>query len=952
MNSKTYFMMTHLHKNILRMMLALVVVLMQCSCTDDIGGGTGLSDASNFSIVLSTGSMSTRAYGDPVAGENDAENRISNYYIFLYNSDDSAPTHVISGTPNVVTGTHSVTSKVPLNVVDELFGNGNQCKAYAVVNLPASIAVEKTDEGWKIGGKVATISNINATVVNYDFMKTSGSVQPENFVMKGSADVTLDRTTRTMTGKIDLSRVASKIRLYAHIPAKIYIDADGIALSEEDAKARFGANYDNTDEEAKFENEEGIIYTSVPSSFVAFLYNGVKSARIDGNPMETTAENEEVRWLTDEDYFSVPKGDKTNGRVMKSGQTADNAMSGYELTHEVPLYSYPNKWENSAEEERQTYIILSVEWKTSDPDPSSPDGTLLLPCYYQIPINIKSTNPNCLESNRYYRIGLKVGMLGSFSFGDPLEIEDASWEVLDWSEVNINANFQEGNYLVFNQASFVMNNEQIIEIPFTTSQEVEVKACYVTYFKFRDQWGTDASNSRNEFNARRTAIGNANIDTYEGLVQETNNYGDVYVWPGYYSGSYYVGREHPKTVAKGAETKPSSFTGTNATSYRTAWELYEQKFGMSEMYQCKIEGNKLIFNHPLVRWEEKRNDSNSLDTRPAQYFVPVLNSARTGFKDAYSRYEITIIVGIKGDDNNPALQQLRQTIHITQYPAMYIDVSHNPAGNTNNNVIVNGGDYNNSNYYAATSPLNGNFSINSNANPNMYVIHTTQLSEDNDNLYIIGDPRTLQSDLYLGGSTADWTKTGWNAGGTRKTGRKMYDNNGNRLTNNTTTGDLRYYYPTDESKDIGSKAKFIAPAFRIASSHGRMVSVSGFTKENAKKRCASYQEAGRPAGRWRLPTQAEIEYIVQLSAENIIPCLFGSGETTKGYYWSANGILGVDYSGNIDYNGNTASGVRCVYDDWYWVNNDGTEDLAPGGETCSTFYWGDKPKDNPQNRQE
>ena len=40
--------------------------------------------------------------------------------------------------------------------------------------------------------------------------------------------------------------------------------------------------------------------------------------------------------------------------------------------------------------------------------------------------------------------------------------------------------------------------------------------------------------------------------------------------------------------------------------------------------------------------------------------------------------------------------------------------------------------------------------------------------------------------------------------------------------------------------------------------------------------------------------------------------------------------------------------MRCVYDEWYWVNADGSPDLAPGGDRTTTFYWGDKEKENPQ----
>ena len=123
----------------------------------------------------------------------------------------------------------------------------------------------------------------------------------------------------------------------------------------------------------------------------------------------------------------------------------------------------------------------------------------------------------------------------------------------------------------------------------------------------------------------------------------------------------------------------------------------------------------------------------------------------------------------------------------------------------------------------------------------------------------------------------------------------------------------------------------ISPQFMIASSYGV---TNNIDKDNARRRCASYQEDGYPAGRWRLPTQAEIEYIVSLSAWKVIPTLFGnsSGGTTN--YWSANGGVTVNTTnGTVSAATEMSSGpVRCVYDIWYWT------------DTCdkNTFTWGDK----------
>ncbi len=118
----------------------------------------------------------------------------------------------------------------------------------------------------------------------------------------------------------------------------------------------------------------------------------------------------------------------------------------------------------------------------------------------------------------------------------------------------------------------------------------------------------------------------------------------------------------------------------------------------------------------------------------------------------------------------------------------------------------------------------------------------------------------------------------------------------------------------------------IAPAFRIASSYGVTYAISF---NDAVKRCATYQEDGYPAGRWRVPTQAEIWYMVKLASDEKIPELL----STSSYYWGGDERA---YRPSVNYDSpittTSSSYVRCVYDEWYW--NDKCDK--------STFTWGDR----------
>lgn len=244
---------------------------------------------------------------------------------------------------------------------------------------------------------------------------------------------------------------------------------------------------------------------------------------------------------------------------------------------------------------------------------------------------------------------------------------------------------------------------------------------------------------------------------------------------------------------------------------------------------------------------------------------------------------------------------IKEDITIMQYPALYIvaQTSTNRQETTGKwwwkygYTFINGSNATN----ASFGGLEG-FGYNSNNyNEHMYTINTSAF---NDNTYIIGDPRKQTVDLLDYNS---WTTAITTSG----TGRK-----------------LMYYYPTETTS---TSANIIAPKFRIASSYGMTNSI-GF--ESAQRRCAAYQEDGYPAGRWRVPTKAEIKYIVKISAEHKIPRLFNN----NGLYWSADEkICKPDYDTETvtESTGNSAY-VRCVYDEWYW-----TDTVDKG-----TFTWGDK----------
>lgn len=291
------------------------------------------------------------------------------------------------------------------------------------------------------------------------------------------------------------------------------------------------------------------------------------------------------------------------------------------------------------------------------------------------------------------------------------------------------------------------------------------------------------------------------------------------------------------------------------------------------------------------------------------YFHHDLDNSGTSEAD-FAPYELTLVIA---HESRPSYQR---EIHIRQNPMISVVAQENSDGTSSSHkgyTYVNNGT--NLSYYGnGCNGLTG-----SNKNQNMYVITISALSEGSS--YTIGDPRTRVVDnlpTAVQGSNTSTTYTynaTWSAscpslsGGTRR---------------------LSYYHPAESSERTKD---MIAPQFRVASSYG---ACNAHKYTNMQRRCAAYQEDGYPAGRWRLPTAAEIFYITSLSAQGTIPELFTIGRNDTDGYWCANGWVGGDANGvptlhEDVYTGNNY--VRCVYDEWFW----GSEQLS----SKTTFTWGD-----------
>lgn len=898
-------MLNKMYHKVKLMTLPLLIGGVMSACSDDSNIGAELTpDGPYIELTLDSNDIETRALTGTQTPFTDKERELKNVDIFLYTTanaaNDGTPYRVYNFTDQV----HGDNPKIILSDEDvvALFGDidtDGECVAFAVVN------VDEEDYG-EVDKESATISQLKAIVAH----TASFAEEFDGFAMftkDPDGDVVEYKAEkRIATGDIKLKNLAAKIDVFVSFKQDIP-DGDGqtwnVAMSN-----------------------------GTPTAEVHIL-NGVTAVRLSGFDKKV---------ITDDYYYSIRSEDDDDyrrGLAKLSSEDPYYENGKFPWASSAPYYSYPNSWETNPLEKHRTSLILKVDWISANNDKD------VLTTYYNVPVDLKG---NQLESNHYYRLKLEINSLGGQHFGEPLELE-GEWEVLDWGHALLEADIREIRYLEIAREDIntkdglpytaVMNNIVTTVIPYYTSHAVRVKSANITYRKIYES-GEDG--------------------TGVPISVKFNNYENI----------------------------------ANYSDMIAAYTLDEEEYaaGKPGVYIDQV-NHQIYFHNPL--------HPINFNTTTKEFSVAVNDDPRAIF---------TIVIEIEHIDD-PATNK---EITIIQYPPIYAMGDMNPGGNRSGGVLfgtVRGYTYIN-NGTTNFGGLNGIeagiingiggaiFSVSN--NPNMYVVTVTNLNESNKPLHL-GDPRMthtmqnletprqpigrwyqlfefdLNSNIDLTSSVVDddnpatWAVQAprWNGG------TSTYPNNDY----------LRNYYPTNETNNEYYKY-MLAPQFRVASSYGR--NTNRTDRNDARKRCATYQENGYPAGRWRLPTVGELQYMAELSQDGIIPKLFNNEEG----YWTNNGLYRVE-DGTVNviddltdswfaqlWNNRVVSGLnnsgyligytRCVYDEWYWTYKDSkgndipdnfsnvnymvNKQLPSGFNTLenlkSTFHWGDKKKNNPQDQPE
>lgn len=572
------------------------------------------------------------------------------------------------------------------------------------------------------------------------------------------------------------------------------------------------------------------------------------------------------------EYFSY--SDNRMRFVTKDSEGHYNAIVGMKdgFYQTYPMYMYPQHWTYGSNEgsDREPYLKLIVPWTRLEENGFTTTQKQL---YYKIviPEDTREAYRRRFVRNNWYDLNIDVGILGAETDEASVTLDPATCYVAYWQGgATKTVSIGKARYLSVERDSIALNNINRVEVNYTTSHPAIIKEGSIRVT--RPYYGT----------------ANAGAQTLGGVVRVDSD-GSLYR-----KGSKYLEYDYDHRIALNDGVDWFSNSGT--------YILYE--------HELENDYRSLVFDYSpyritftLVHEDRPTDPRYSKDIviiqRPAIYIEATPNSDNSlvyvgkdihGKANAYGKKVYTSDHwGYVYVDNEQIVRPCLHDPDITQH---YIDHWHEAGF-----------------YYPDAEEYHWRVVWYTGGSTDIFKMNVTVLPPNSD--FVIGDPRSLTID-NLRNSDDD-------------PDNDFHD--GPALYDGATQRSLKYYYPAEGSDRT---VNMMAPSYRIASKFGG-VEFGDLDFEHAKLRCATFQEDGFPAGRWRLPTQGEIHFIAMLSANGAFEPLFSFNNN----YWSANGAVRVGYGNVSDVNAKKAL-TRCVYDSWYW----GDEQHANRSE----FVWGDMPR--------
>ena len=540
----------------------------------------------------------------------------------------------------------------------------------------------------------------------------------------------------------------------------------------------------------------------------------------------------------------------------------------------IPFYSYPMSWTDL--DANAANFIFSIPWQlVEDADGNTVDNGVIERRYYKISANVIGRK---FEPNYFYRTFVYIQSRGDEELDKAEEVDECWYIITDWvhegvasasGAESISGEFVRYSFLVVEPDEVTLNNESTYTFKFSSSSDLKnnkVIIDKVSFYKYNT--GVGVLNNRTVNDSQTTV---AQRTSGNANFIDKNAYSVTY---NYDKGEIYFTHNLEEVY----EQRDIYLTVTNKDNISQQVIIHQKPAIMLQLQP----GGNLFINGYYAHVVDTDNQGVG-----RQGGIAVGNGANRYYHSANQAVNVNI-----GNYWNPNYQMLGS------------------GGFTSTSYIVSPYSYI-INALSSGMPLANLTEINVSAFSSNYHSYTLNGVEYE---YRIGDPRV----------PSGWTD----------------DDLEPYLTSQTQYNTTNYY--TMNTNAWGSKAgeimlttsdksrnNLIAPAFYIGSGWAAIPSNQALNWENAQKKCATYQEAGLPAGRWRLPTEAELMFIFDRQDDKTIPQLFNP----EGDYWVAS--RGYYEKGTLyEENSSTATHTpRCIYDLWYWGDTRMTEYEYHAGPT-------------------
>lgn len=631
---------------------------------------------------------------------------------------------------------------------------------------------------------------------------------------------------------------------------------------------------------------DGYVWKSHPELLQAYYVNALNNkATVDGTPVRRS--EIPAADVDDYKYETYPTAYK---------MTPTPVVGTYTYTTK-PFYTYPQEW--TSDDNGEPYIKIQMPWlndndKTRDETATTPElsmGSTVF--YYKVTVPKPDTDGKwTLERNKWYKVGVTLSMLNS---PDEYADLDFTCSVYPWSESGWKGGTPLSSARFFDVPvrEFTMYSEEELAIPYSSSSTVTAYFEEISYWYYGTPNGTHYEFLYDPENVEAERYSTLTLPT------DYDSHGTSLAVQDAYGANTNAARDRNQYKLE-ADGKAVNFTHalSNIFTVRTIKVLLVNEEGRT--------AEVIITQHPAIEVRKRATKNAFLDGR-----------FNLGEPEVCDKYGNLIGAG-----------------HTTSYISKLYYYSSNPAWSSPNSTTS---------YYGSLF-AGGSTTV---ASDHYFTteVSVSAFTEDN-NTYKVKVGSTTSTYHYRLG---DPRVTAESAGYTAETftlppymitdNRRRSGINADRTSTTTTTSSpaTAEYAAWEEPLKIligsqnESDRNVIAPRFLVSSS----MNITGGVEWNTEggrgivQRCAMYQENGYPAGRWRLPTEAEFAFMMRLQGQGNLPMLFANC-----YYRMADGRAILVNSNNKDVplistNLNTNHYIRMVYDLWYWGDDplDGVDQL-------------------------